>query len=126
MTCESLIHNLGYLKPCTTCDLLDVATNHASDEEAVKAVFNGGRDKGKAKRMDQDEGPSTQRGKKNKKDWHRLDNTVLVATTDRMGKQPQQGLPDHFNKLMDSPCTNHAYPVKHLYKDCELLKCFLR
>ena len=27
---------------------------------------------------------------------------------------------------MDSPCTNHAYPVKHLYKDCELLKCFLQ
>ena len=27
---------------------------------------------------------------------------------------------------MDSPCTNHAYPVKHLYKDCDLLKCFLR
>ena len=27
---------------------------------------------------------------------------------------------------MDSPCTNHAYPVKHLYKDCRLLKCFLR
>ena len=27
---------------------------------------------------------------------------------------------------MDSPCTNHAYPIKHLYKDCELLKCFLR
>ena len=27
---------------------------------------------------------------------------------------------------MDSPCTNHAYPVKHLYKDCELLKSFLQ
>ena len=27
---------------------------------------------------------------------------------------------------MESPCTNHAYPVKHLYKDCELLKLFLR
>ena len=27
---------------------------------------------------------------------------------------------------MESPCTNHAYPVKHLYKDCELLKHFLR
>jgi len=35
-------------------------------------------------------------------------------------------LPDHFNKLMDSPYTNHAYPVKHLYKDYELLKRFLR
>ena len=27
---------------------------------------------------------------------------------------------------MESPCTNHAYPVKHIYKDCELLKHFLR
>ena len=27
---------------------------------------------------------------------------------------------------MESPCTNHAYPIKHLYKDCELLKRFLR
>ena len=42
--------------------------NHASGEEAVKAVFNGGQDKGKAKREDQGVGPSTQKGKKNKKD----------------------------------------------------------
>ena len=27
---------------------------------------------------------------------------------------------------MESPCTNHAHPVKHLYKDCELLKRLLR
>ena len=27
---------------------------------------------------------------------------------------------------MDSPCTNHAYPIKHLYMDYELLKRFLR
>ena len=52
MTYESLIHNLGCLKPRTTRDLLDIATNHASDEEAVGAIFNAGRDKGKAKRMD--------------------------------------------------------------------------
>ena len=67
-TCESLIHKLDYLKPRTTRDLLDVAMNHASGEEAVEAVFSGGWDKGKAKREDQDEGPSMQRGKKNKKD----------------------------------------------------------
>ena len=42
---------------------------------------------------------------------------------DRVGKQPQQGQPDHFDKLMDSPCTNHAWLVKHLYKDCELKQC---
>ena len=66
-----------------------------------------------------------QRGKKNKKDRRRSANTALVAAADRAGKQAQQGLPDHFNNLMDSPCTNHAYPIKHLYKDCELLKHFL-
>ena len=27
---------------------------------------------------------------------------------------------------MESPCTNHDYPVKHLYKDCLLLKRLLR
>ena len=58
-TYESLIHKLGCLQPHTTHDLLDVATNHASSEEVVGAVFSGGRDKGKAKREDQDEGPST-------------------------------------------------------------------
>ena len=61
-TYESLIHKLGCLKPRTTRDLFDVATNRASSEEAVGAVFNGGWDKGKAKRANQDEGPSTQRG----------------------------------------------------------------
>jgi hypothetical protein len=33
---------------------------------------------------------------------------------------------DYFNELMESSCTNHAYPIKHLYKDCVLLKRFLR
>ena len=51
---------------------------------------------------------------------------MLVAVANGTGKQPQQGLPNHFDKLMDSPCTNHAYPIKHLYKDYELLKRFLR
>ena len=45
---------------------------------------------------------------------------------DHTGKKPQQGLLDHFNELMESPCTNHTYPIKHLYKDCELLKRLLR
>ena len=60
-TYESLIHKLSCLKPHTTYDLLNIATNHASSKEAVGAVFSGGRDKGMAKHEDQDEGPSTQR-----------------------------------------------------------------
>ena len=67
-----------------------------------------------------------QRGKKNRKDRRRLASSALVATADHTGKQPQQDLPGHFNELMESPCTNHAYPIKHLYKDCDLLKFFLQ
>ena len=33
---------------------------------------------------------------------------------------------NHFNELIESPCTNHAYPIKHLYKDYELLKRLVR
>ena len=62
----------------------------------------------------------------NKKDHRRSANSALIAMADHTNKQPQQGLPDHFHELMESPCTNHAYPVKHLYKDCELLKRLLR
>ena len=36
-TYESLIHKLGYVKPRTTCNLLDIATNHM-----VGAIFSGG------------------------------------------------------------------------------------
>ena len=67
-TCESLIHKLGCVKPHSTHDLLNITTNHASSEEAVGVVFSGGPDRGKARREDQGEGPSTQKGKKNKKD----------------------------------------------------------
>ena len=84
-TCESLIHKLGCLKPCTTRDLLDIAMNHASSKEAIGAIFSGGRDKGKAKREDQDKGPSTQRGKKNRKDHRRPANSLLVAAADYAG-----------------------------------------
>ena len=65
-----------------------MATNHVSDEEVVGAVFSGGRDRGKAKREDQDEGPSTQKGKKSKKDRRRPNNLALVAAADHAGKQP--------------------------------------
>ena len=46
--------------PYTTRDLLNIAMNHASGEEAVGAIFSSGRDNGKAKREDRGDGPSTQ------------------------------------------------------------------
>ena len=51
---------------------------------------------------------------------------MLDATGDHAGTQPQQDPLGHFHELMESPCTNHGYPIKHLYNDYELLKCLLR
>ena len=49
-----------------------------------------------------------------------------MATVDRKGgRKPAEGTPYHFEKLLEEPCPNHAFPIKHLYKDCVLMKRFL-
>ena len=46
-----------------------------------------------------------------------------MATADRKGAQkPTEGTPNHFKKLLEGPCLNHAFPVKHLLKDCSLMR----
>lgn len=32
---------------------------------------------------------------------------------------------DHFQKVMDSSCQNHGFPVHHNLRECELLKRFI-
>ena len=91
-------------------------------EEAVRAIFD--RLKGKAKRdEDVGEGASNRPNKKKNKQRHE---GSLVATTDRKGgRKATKGTLDHFEKLLEGPCPNHAFPIEHLYKDCVLLKRFL-
>ena len=49
-----------------------------------------------------------------------------MATTDRKGGQKStKSTPNHFEKLLKGPCLNHAFPVKHLLKDCSLMRRFL-
>jgi hypothetical protein len=38
-TCRTLVHELSYDQPKTTKELLNIATQHASSEEAVGAAF---------------------------------------------------------------------------------------
>jgi hypothetical protein len=121
-TCESLVHKLGRKGPRTTKELLDITTSHAAGEEAIGAIFD--RSKGKVKH---DENPvedaSHRSGKKKNKKTHR---GSLVAAADRKGgRAPAGETPDHFEKLLEGPCLNHTFHVKHLYKDCTFMKRFL-
>ena len=36
-----------------------------------------------------------------------------------------EGTPNHFEKLLEGSCPNHAFPIKHLLKDCSLMRWFL-
>jgi hypothetical protein len=122
-TCESLVHKLGCKHPQTTKELLNIATNHTSGEEAVGAIFDHAR--GKAKRDgDAGEGASNRSKKMNRgKQWF---GDSLMATAERKGKKaPTKGASDHFEKMLEGTCPNHAYPVKHTYKDYGLMKKFL-
>ena len=49
-----------------------------------------------------------------------------MATADHKGGwKPTEGTPNHFEKLLEGPCPNHGFSIKHLYKDCGLMKRFL-
>jgi hypothetical protein len=83
------------------------------------------RARGKAKQdEDTDEGASNH-SKKNKKNKPWSEDSLMVATERKGRKASAEGAPDHFEKMLEGPCPNHAYPVKHAYKDCGLMKKFL-
>ena len=49
-----------------------------------------------------------------------------MATADcKGGWKPTEGTLNHFEKLLEGPCLNHSFPIKHLYKDYGLMKRFL-
>ena len=81
--------------------------------------------KGKARRDEGvGEGTSNRSTKRrNKKQWRE---DSLVAAADRKGgRKPAEGTPNHFEKILEGPCPNHAFPAKHLYKDCGLMRKYL-
>ena len=114
-----MVHKLGHKGPQTTKELLDITTSHASGEEAVGAIFD--RSDGKARRDEgASEGASNRSAKrKNKKQRH--EDSLMAAANRKGGQKPAEGTPNHFEKLLEGPCLNHAFPIKHLLKDCGLM-----
>ena len=102
---------------------MDIATSHASGEEAVRAIFD--RLEGKARRdVGAGEGTSNRFAKrKNKKQW--CEDSLVAAADRKGGRKPEEGTPNHFKKLLEGSCPNHAFPIKHLLKDYGLMRRFL-
>ena len=49
----------------------------------------------------------------------------MAATDHKGGQKPTEGTPNHFEKMLEGPCPNHAFLAKHLYKDCSLMRKYL-
>jgi cell division protein YceG involved in septum cleavage len=92
-------------------------------EKAIRAIFD--RTRGKAKR-DEDTGEgASNRSKKNKRSKQRSGDSLVAAAECKGKKASTEGAPDHFEKMLEGPFLNHAYSVKHAYKDYGLMKKFL-
>jgi hypothetical protein len=48
-----------------------------------------------------------------------------IMTTRRSIKRQARPLIDHFERLLEEACPNHAYPIKHKLKDCSMMKNFV-
>jgi len=88
----------------------------------VGAIFD--RLKGKAKR-DEDAGEGASNSPSKKKNKQRCKDSLVAAIDHKGGRKPTVGTPNHFEKLLEGPCPNLAFLVRHLYKDCSLMKQFL-
>jgi hypothetical protein len=95
--------------PRTTRELLDIASNHADGEEAVSATVNTPQVKGKQV-VDHGKGTSSCFKKKKKNDKRCRDDNFV----------------DHIEKLLDAPCLHHEVPIKHMLRECRLMKNYVK
>jgi hypothetical protein len=115
--------------PRTTRELLDIVSNHADDEEAVAVTLNTLQGKGKQV-VDHDEGTSSHFKKKMKNDKHRRDDNFVTAVERKTScpkGNPTKPAPtkDHFERLLDALCLHHDVPVKHMLRECRLMKNYV-
>jgi hypothetical protein len=123
--------------PVDSNELFDIATNFASGEEAVGAIFDGK----KGKRVDDapTEGSKSKepqqkhkRGKKGKKpccearEQGRDDDgdEALAVDPARRGPRPAPRGPGVFDDMLKKPCPYHKTPVNHTLEQCDMLKRF--
>jgi hypothetical protein len=60
------------------------------------------------------------------RNWEADNSTMGNVTAATCGGRRLTRTPsDHFNRLLEEACPNHAYPVRHKLKDCRLMRSFM-
>jgi hypothetical protein len=105
--------------------LFAIATGHASGEDIERATVGHrkrrtGHDRAFNEDVDDCLNVKRTRGRRQQAD-------ASATTVSRTGgRPPTEETPHHFEKLLEAPCLNHPHSVQHAYKDCKLLREFLR
>jgi hypothetical protein len=48
-----------------------------------------------------------------------------ISTTTHSDKHQARPPTDHFKRLLEEACANHAYPIRHKLKDCSMMRSFM-
>jgi hypothetical protein len=58
--------------------------------------------------------------------WEAGDSDVrCISTIARNDKHPVRPPTDHFKRLLEEACPNHAYLIRHKLKDCGMMRSFM-
>jgi len=123
-TCKELVHELGRKTPTSTSQLLDIATNFASGEEAVGAIFSDGTAKGKqkAKATEASGSRDPKKKKKGRKGKQGQSDDNVVAAADRKNPKRAPAGPALFDEMLKKPCHYHRGPTKHTLVERTVLR----
>jgi hypothetical protein len=131
--------------------MLNITTQHASGEEAVRAVFIQGDRKvvpgdsrGAPPKATGNDTKRSAKGSKRGPKWYpqwvtdttsydegdndkeaddsnKEHGTAIERDFKRKARQPV----DHFEKFLEVTCPNHAYPIRHKFKECSMMKNYM-
>jgi hypothetical protein len=148
MSC-SLVHEFDREQPKTTKELLDIATRHASGEEAIRAAFTlveAGAAIGSGRTAPPNiTVSSTKKDAKGRKKGQKCcpHHLATMANNGKIGKEIENSdeefmvatehdfkwhtrpPKEHFEKILEASCPHHLFPVKHKLKDCTMMKRFM-
>lgn len=93
-----------------TKELFDITIGHASGEEVPRATVGHrkrrtGCDRGSDEDVDDHLDTKRRRGR-----WQRADVSAAMVSRTR-GRPPAEETPDHFEELLEAPCSNHRRSV---------------
>ena len=89
-------------------------------EDAMGALFD--RAQGAKAKCNEAASEGTSRRFEKKKNNKRKGGEYVAAIECKPGKAPEDDSHHFFDDLLEKLCPNHAYPVKHLLKNCGLAK----